>query len=144
MAPTRRSNTHREQPPPAGKTGMAAGAMGDGTRAQTIGPLVDGQTDQSGSGQYGSVVMEPVFQQQPHPFTSSGGCDDLTDDEDIEARGLHALEQLHVELHEKKRCLDALERQGKLRAIRQKANEAREQLQRLDEYLTTVEAGVDA
>jgi hypothetical protein len=88
--------------------------------------------------------MEPVFQQQPQPFTLGGGCDDLTDDEDIEARGLDALEQLHVELQEKKRCIDALERQGSLRDIRQKANEAREQLQRLDEYLTVMEAGVDA
>lgn len=144
MAPTRRSNTHREQPPPAGKTGTTVGATGDGTGAQTISPLVNGQTDQSESGQHGSVVMEPVFQQQPQPFTLGGGCDDLTDDEDIEARGLDALEQLHVELQEKKRCIDALERQGSLRDIRQKANEAREQLQRLDEYLTVMEAGVDA
>jgi hypothetical protein len=51
---------------------------------------------------------------------------------------------MHVELQEKKRRLTALKRQDRLRVIRQKADKAREQLRRMDEYLVAVEANTGA
>ena len=62
------------------------------------------------------------------------------DDEDAEARGLEALNQMHEELQEKRRRVEAQQRQACLQVIRQKADEAREQLRRMDEYLAMIEA----
>jgi hypothetical protein len=50
------------------------------------------------------------------------------DDEDTEVRGLKALNQMHEELQEKKRRVKVHQRQICLQVIRQKADEAREQL----------------
>ena len=61
------------------------------------------------------------------------------DDEDEEVRGLEALNQMHEELQEKRRRVEAHQRQARLQVIRQKADEAREQLRRMDEYLATIE-----
>jgi hypothetical protein len=50
-------------------------------------------------------------------------------DGDAEERGLEALNQMHEELYQKRGHFEALQRQARLRVIRQKAAEAREQLE---------------
>ena len=62
------------------------------------------------------------------------------DDEDIEERGLDALNLMHEEIQEKRRRVKAHERLARLCVIRQKADEAREELRRMDDYLASLKA----
>ena len=62
------------------------------------------------------------------------------EDEDAEARGLEALNRMHEELQEKRHRVEAHQRQARLQVIRQKADEAREQLRQMDEYLAAIQA----
>jgi len=47
---------------------------------------------------------------------------------------------MHEEFQEKRRRVEAHQRQACLQVIRQKADEAREQLRQMDEYLATIKA----
>jgi hypothetical protein len=51
---------------------------------------------------------------------------DVEDDEDAEARDLEALNQMHEELQEKRRWVEAHQRQARSQVRRQKTDEARE------------------
>jgi len=51
-----------------------------------------------------------------------------------------ALNQMHEELQEKRRSVEAHQRQACLQVIRQKADKAREQLRQMDAYLASIEA----
>jgi hypothetical protein len=51
---------------------------------------------------------------------------EVEDNEDVEARDLEALNQMHEELQEKRRRVEAHQRQARLQVIRQKVDEARE------------------
>jgi hypothetical protein len=55
------------------------------------------------------------------------------DDEVIKERGLEALNQIHEEIQENRRRVKAHQKQARLHVIRQKADEARDELRRMDE-----------
>jgi hypothetical protein len=66
---------------------------------------------------------------QPSPLRmEEAGYVPQDNDEDTEARGLEALNWMHEELQEKRHRDKAHQRQARLQVIRQKADEAREQL----------------
>jgi len=62
------------------------------------------------------------------------------DDEYVEERGLDAMNLMHEEIQEKRCRVEAHERLARLCVIRQKADEAREELRRMDEYLAALKA----
>jgi hypothetical protein len=66
--------------------------------------------------------------------------EEVEDDEDAEARGLKALNQMHEELQEKRHGVEAHQTQARLQVIRQKVDEAREKLIQMDEYRATIQA----
>lgn len=83
------------------------------------------------------AIPSTSTQPRPDPVVEQGGGQHNVDDE--EGRNLDELSQMHEELLRKKRQLEALERQNRIRVIRLKAAEAREELRRLDERLAAAE-----
>lgn len=88
-------------------------------------------------------AVDPSASTHNQPTTDEAHRELSDDDEEAKERGLSALNQMHEELQQKKHRLDALDRQGRLRVIRQKAAEAREKLRRMDKYLAAAEANLD-